>query len=107
MRWSLRIDYVTGQPGIGKTRGLMMYALQKLLHLKAAAMYLGYKNDEAVLFLPDEQGNYRAWTSNAESFRNSRITLNKRVVALIDPSEKNQYLDEGRCRILKFVSSRG
>lgn len=94
---------VTGQPRIGKTRGPMMYALQKLLHLKAAVMYVGYKSIEAVLFLPDENGTYRAWTSTASSFVSSWSTFDERLVALIDPPEQGDCTRAGGCRILKFV----
>jgi hypothetical protein len=42
----------TGQPGIGKTRGVLAYTLQELLHRGEAVMRVGYKQDCLYLFLP-------------------------------------------------------
>lgn len=96
---------VTGQPGIGKTRGSMMYAIQTLLHRQAAVLYVGYKSRKMLLFLPTAGGKYRVWRGNAEKFGESRFIQEPRVVAVIDPPEEGPYTSMGECRVLKFVSN--
>ena len=96
---------VTGHPGIGKTRGCMMYAIQCLLHRKAAVLYVGNKSDKMLLFLPGDGGTYRVWRTRADKFRETRLALDMRVVAVIDPPEEGSYSSMGECRVLKFVSN--
>lgn len=79
---------VTGQPGIGKTRGCMMYAIQALLYQRAAVLYVGYKSKKMLLFLPEEEGSSLLWSTKANKFDDSFLTLDKRVVAVMDPPEE-------------------
>lgn len=96
---------VTGQPGIGKTRGCMMYALQTLLHRRAAVLYVGYKSGKMLLFLPREDGTHRVWSSRSDLFGITSLSLEKRLVSIIDPPEDGPYFSMGECRVLKFVSN--
>lgn len=80
---------VTGQPGIAKTRGSMMYAIQCLLHRQAAVLYVGCKTEKMLLFLPNEDGKYRVLSGNP----------------VIDTPEEGPYSSMGECRVLKFVSN--
>lgn len=96
---------VTGQPGIGKTRGCMMYAMQALLYQGAALLYVGYKSKRMLLFLPGEDGSYRVWTTTTRNFDYSFLALDERVVAVIDPPEEGTYSSMAECRVLKFVSN--
>jgi len=76
---------VTGQPGIGKTRGCMMYAMQSLLNVRAAVLY--------------------AWSTRADKFSETFLALDSRVVSLIDPPEQGPYTAQAACRVLKFASN--
>lgn len=55
---------VTGQPGIGKPSGCMLYAIHALLFHRAAVLYLGYKPEENILFLQGEDWKYQAWNTS-------------------------------------------
>lgn len=96
---------VTGQTGIGKTRGCMMHAIQALLFQAAAVLYVGYKSQEILLFLPGEDGKYQVWWTYSDDFKKTLLKHDKRVVAVIDPPGKGPYLSEAACRVLKFVSN--
>eukprot|EP00178_Gracilaria_changii_P022651 TRINITY_DN674_c0_g2_i1.p1 TRINITY_DN674_c0_g2~~TRINITY_DN674_c0_g2_i1.p1 ORF type:complete len:318 (+),score=35.79 TRINITY_DN674_c0_g2_i1:683-1636(+) len=96
---------VTRQPGIGKTRGSMMYAIQTLLHRGAAVLYVGYKSKGMLLFLPGNDRKYRVWSGSSDQFGLTTFLRDNRVVAVIDPPEEGSYSSMGECRILKFVSN--
>ena len=76
-----------------------------LLHRNAAVLYVGYKSDEMLLFLPGDDDKYRDWRTRAIKFRDTNLALDPRIVAVIDPPEKGMYSSMGKCRVLKFVSN--
>jgi len=98
---------VIGQPGIGKTRGGLTYALGELLWRGEAVLRVGYKDGKAYLFLPDENGEYRVWVTTAEDWNRSRVAADKRAYALIDPPEKADggYADAPACHVIKYASN--
>ncbi|PXF44624.1 hypothetical protein BWQ96_05619 [Gracilariopsis chorda] len=96
---------VTGQSSLGKTRGSMMYAMQTLLYRKSAVLYIGYKSEKMMLFLPREDGTYRVWRGNTFDSSRSLFKQDQSLVAVIDPPEEGMYSSKGMCRVLKFVSN--
>ncbi|KAJ8601454.1 hypothetical protein CTAYLR_010057 [Chrysophaeum taylorii] len=85
---------VVGDPGIGKTRGSMFFAMQELLAQNKTVMRVGFKDEEIILFQPSAQGKYEVDArSDPEAF------------VLIDPPEKRPYQDTSKCRTIKFASN--
>ena len=96
---------VIGQPGIGKTRGGLNYALGELLWRGEAVLRVGHKDGKAYLFLPDENGEHRVWVTTAEDWNRSRVAADKRAYALIDSPEIGPYTDRAACHVIKFASN--
>ena len=96
-----------GQAGIGKTRGGLAYNLQLLLWCGEAVMRVGYKNDKAFLFLPDEHGVYKVWRTDSSAWSLSELAKDARTYALIDPPEAvgAVYKDSADCHVIKYASN--
>lgn len=82
-----------------------MYAIQALLYQGAAVLYVGYKSEEMLLFLPGEDGKYRVWRTLSAMFSNTMLKLDSRVVAVIDPPERGAYSARAACRVVMFASN--
>ena len=99
---------VTGQPGIGKTRGGLTYAHQELLWRGEAVLRVGYKEGTVYAFLPNEDGVYEVWRTNANKWANSEIAALSDAYALIDPPEEESkvgYTHAAICNVIKFASN--
>ena len=96
---------VVGQAGIGKTRGGLAYTLQELLWRGEAVLRVGYKNKQALLFLPGQHGAYKVWEADSSVWSSSRLAANAQVYALIDPPEKGEYKDSANSRVVKWASN--
>jgi hypothetical protein len=96
-----------GQAGTGKTRGALAYTLQELLWRGEAVMRVGYKDTMVYLFLPDETGKYKVWSTTTTHWPDSQLARDKRTYALIDPPEKagGSYLDTALCKLIKYASN--
>jgi hypothetical protein len=94
-----------GQAGTGKTRGGLAYTLQELLWRGDAVMRVGYKDRMVFLFLPDEHGVYKVWSTKSSVWSLSRLVDDKRTYALIDPPESGEYIDSARCHVIKWASN--
>ena len=97
--------FVVGQPGIGKTRGLLSYALMELLADGAAVVRLNYKRNEALLFYPDEKGTYEVWCTSLQQWELSKMHNDKRLVCLVDPPEKSGNPFTGFSSAITFCSN--
>ena len=102
---STTLVVVTGQPGIGKTRGGLTYAHQELLWRGEAVLRVGYKDNSVYAFLPNEDGVYEVWESRASIWSMSDIAALSDAYALIDPPERgfNGYTHASRCKVIKFA----
>ena len=98
---------VVGQAGIGKTRGGLTYTLQQLLWRGEAVIRVGYKDEKAFLFLPDEDGVYKVWRTKASAWSDSELAADARTYALIDPPEAKDvvYKDSASCHVIKWASN--
>jgi hypothetical protein len=96
---------VVGQAGIGKTRGGLAYTLQELLWRGEAVMRVGYKDRKTYLFLSDEDGEYKVWETVSSEWPRSRLAGDKRTYALIDPPEKEEYIDSAGCHVIRWASN--
>ena len=96
---------VVGQAGIGKTRGGLAYTLQELLWRGEAVLRVGYKNEQAFLFLPGQHGAYKVWRADSSVWSSSELAANALVYALIDPPEEGAYKDRANSRVVKWASN--
>ena len=92
-----RRTYVVGQPGIGKTRGGLSYALMELLADGAVVARLNCKSGIALLFvpIPDDNGltvSYRIWQTEINLWDSSALRLDPRMICLVDPPEVGSKL---------------
>ncbi|KAJ1404627.1 hypothetical protein B484DRAFT_437103 [Ochromonadaceae sp. CCMP2298] len=94
-----------GQAGTGKTRGGLAYTLQELLWRGEAVMRVGYKDDMTYLFLPNEGGLYKVWSTNCDYWHLSKLKDDERTYALIDPRESGEYKSNAKCHIIKWASN--
>ena len=76
-----------------------------LLHRNAAVLYVGYKSDEMLLFLPGDDDKYRVWRTRAAKFCDTNLELDPRIVPVIDPPDEGMYSSMDKCRVLNFVSN--
>lgn len=95
----------TGQPRIGKTREALSYTLQELLWRGEAVMRVGYKDNAAFLFLPQEDGSYKVWREKAKSWSNSDIVDDDDMFVLIDPPESGDYDRAASCHVIEYCSN--
>lgn len=94
---------IVGQPGIGKTRGSLAYTLQILLFRGKAALRVGFKSNQAHLFLPQGDGKgYSVWSCKAEFWSRSLLVDKPNLYVLIDPPENMQYVYMARCHVIKY-----
>ncbi|KAJ8612389.1 hypothetical protein CTAYLR_009636, partial [Chrysophaeum taylorii] len=97
---------VVGDPGIGKTRGSMFFAMQELLAQNKTVMRVGFKDEEIILFQPSAQGKYEVWTrGRADIWHGALAARDPEAFVLIDPPEKRPYQDTSKCRTIKFASN--
>ncbi|KAJ8605739.1 hypothetical protein CTAYLR_007640, partial [Chrysophaeum taylorii] len=97
---------VVGDPGIGKTRGSMFFAMQELLAQNKTVMRVGFKDEEIILFQPSAQGKYEVWTrGRADIWHDAFAARDREAFVLIDPPEKRPYQDTAECRTIKFASN--
>ena len=78
--------------------------MQELLWRGEAVLRAGHKDNLAYLFLPDKNGEYRVWKTDADLCGRSRLAADKRAYALIDPPESGPCRDAAACHIVKFAS---
>jgi hypothetical protein len=93
---------VVGQAGID---GGLAYTLQELLWRGEAVMRVGYKDRKTYLFLSDEDGEYKVWETVSSEWPRSRLAGDKRTYALIDPPEKEEYIDSAGCHVIRWASN--
>ncbi|KAJ8613161.1 hypothetical protein CTAYLR_007532, partial [Chrysophaeum taylorii] len=97
---------VVGDPGIGKTRGSMFFAMQELLAKNKTVMRVGFKESKIILFKPGAQGKYEVWVrSDASTWLGTDVANDPEAFVLIDPPEKRPYPDMAECRTIKFASN--
>ncbi|KAJ8600955.1 hypothetical protein CTAYLR_006310 [Chrysophaeum taylorii] len=97
---------VVGDPGIGKTRGSMFFAMQELLAQNKTVMRVGFKESKIILFKPGAPGNYEVWVrSGASTWDVTDAASDPEAFVLIDPPEKRPYPDMAECRTIKFASN--
>lgn len=68
-------------------------------------LYVGYKSNKMLLFVPNEDGKYRVWSTSSDGYGMSNLIHDCRAVAVIDPPEEGLYTSMGECRVLKFASN--
>jgi hypothetical protein len=95
----------TGQPRIGKTRGIMAYTLQELLWRGEAVMRVGYKDSISYLFLPQSDRSYKVWEANAQGWNQSRLVKKSTMFVLLDPPESPNYERAARCLRIEYCSN--
>ena len=70
-------------------------------------MRVGYKDNVAYLFLPQNNGAYNVWKSTARGWQNSFLPQNEYLCVLLDPPEKADY-DRAAvrvCRVIEYCSN--
>lgn len=100
-RYAVRI---TGQPGIGKTRVSMVYAIQTFLYSKSALVYFGFKLRILLFFFPTEDDNYHVWRTKSLNFEATRFQDDAQVADFIDAPDEGPYCSMVEFRPLNFVS---
>ncbi|KAJ8602316.1 hypothetical protein CTAYLR_007706 [Chrysophaeum taylorii] len=96
---------VVGDPGTGKTRGSMFFAMQELLAANKTVMRVGFKESQIILFEPNNnEGKYEVWTrQGADAWHDTDLARDREVFVLIDPPERGDYADMARCCTIKFA----
>jgi hypothetical protein len=101
----MRESAVTGNPGIGKSRGILTHVLQQLLAARACVVLLAYKRNTAFLFVPMGETDWVVRTTTTETADIKDILRIRQVVALIDPPERREFVRDAKCFRLLFAST--
>jgi hypothetical protein len=99
-----RYTVLTGNPGIGKSFGILMHTLELLLHARAAVLVVLGKRERSLLFVPHTHGT--SWTvvgAMLDEFQAVRGISN--LLMLVDPNEDGEPKRGGDCHIIKFAST--
>ena len=91
---------------MGKTRGGLAYTLQELLSRGEAVVRVGYKTNQAHLFLPGKEcGEYSVWQGKAADWSRSLVVAQPDLFVLIDPPESGDCNDSAPCLVIKYASN--
>jgi hypothetical protein len=101
---SIRRVAIVGNPGIGKSRGAMMFTLQLLLVERATVVLLAYKKERAYLFVLVPNGDWVVKSVLIDDPVVKSTLQIQDVVCLIDPPEEGNFIQRMDSYMILFSS---